>query len=148
MRLPVPWVFVLTYLAGVGLELLFRHPAAWTDARLLTAAGIVVFVAGAAFAGWGWTIFRRAGTTRVPGESSTTMVTWGPYRITRNPMYVGMVIAYLGEAGILRQVWPVVLLPLTILYLNRYVIPLEEARLHEAFGAEYDRYRERVRRWL
>ena len=63
-------------------------------------------------------------------------------------MYVGLVIAYLGEAAILHQVAPVILLPLTIAYLNRVVIPVEEARLREVFGAEYERYRNRVRRWL
>jgi protein-S-isoprenylcysteine O-methyltransferase Ste14 len=127
----------------------FRHDVhGMRDYNFLTTTGAVVFVLGAALAGWGWLIFRRARTTRVPGETSTTLVTWGPYRFTRNPMYVGLFVAYLGEAGILHQVVPVILLPLTITYLNRVVIPIEEERLHEVFGAEYERYGNRVRRWL
>jgi protein-S-isoprenylcysteine O-methyltransferase Ste14 len=63
-------------------------------------------------------------------------------------MYVGLSVVYLGEAGILHQVVPVILLPLTIAYLNRVVIPLEEERLHAVFGVEYERYGNRVRRWL
>ncbi len=63
-------------------------------------------------------------------------------------MYVGLSLAYIGEAGILHQVAPVILLPLTITYLNRVVIPVEEGRLREVFGTEYDRYRNRVRRWI
>lgn len=63
-------------------------------------------------------------------------------------MYVGLTVAYLGEAGMLKQVWPVVLLPLTIAYLNWIVIPVEEARLHEVFGEEYEQYQARVRRWV
>jgi len=63
-------------------------------------------------------------------------------------MYVGLIVAYLGEAGILRQFWPVILLPLTIAYVNWTVIPLEEAKLKEVFGSDYDRYRSRVRRWI
>jgi protein-S-isoprenylcysteine O-methyltransferase Ste14 len=57
-------------------------------------------------------------------------------------------VAYIGEAAILHHVVPVVLLPLTIAYLNRVVIPLEEERLHEVFGAEYEAYENDVRRWF
>jgi len=63
-------------------------------------------------------------------------------------MYVGLVLAYVGEAGILRQVWPLVLLPLTVAYVNGIVIPLEEARLKDVFLDEYEEYRSRVRRWI
>jgi protein-S-isoprenylcysteine O-methyltransferase Ste14 len=63
-------------------------------------------------------------------------------------MYVGLTVAYLGEAGILKQVWPVIVLPLLLAYINSIVIPLEEARLNEVFEEDYDRYCERVRRWI
>jgi protein-S-isoprenylcysteine O-methyltransferase Ste14 len=63
-------------------------------------------------------------------------------------MYVGLTLAYLGEAGILRQVWPMLLLPLTVAYVNWVVIPVEEGKLTEVFGEEYERYRARVRRWV
>ena len=69
-------------------------------------------------------------------------------RVVANPMYVGLVLAYLGEAGMLKQVWPVVLLPLTVASVNWIVIPVEEARLRGAFGEEYKRYRASVRRWI
>jgi protein-S-isoprenylcysteine O-methyltransferase Ste14 len=63
-------------------------------------------------------------------------------------MYVGLVLAYLGEAGILGQVWPMFLLPLTVAYMNWVVIPVEEGKLKEVFGEAYERYRARVRRWM
>lgn len=63
-------------------------------------------------------------------------------------MYVGFSVAYLGEATILHQIIPVLLLPLTIAYLNGIVVPLEEERLHAVFSAEYERYQSQVRRWL
>jgi protein-S-isoprenylcysteine O-methyltransferase Ste14 len=148
MLVPVPWVFVLAYLAGVGLEfavplLLPINAPGWT-----WTAGLTLFALGAAIAGWSLALFYRSRTTTVPGEWSRTLVTFGPYRFTRNPMYVGLTLAYLGEAGLLRQIWPVVLLPLVLAYLNWIVIPVEEARLHEAFPTAYDRYRATVRRWL
>jgi protein-S-isoprenylcysteine O-methyltransferase Ste14 len=147
LRIPVPWVFVLAYLIGAGLESIFK-PGKLVEDRISTPAGWAVFAFGAAVAGWGWLMFQRAGTTRVPGEISSAFVTWGPYRFTRNPMYVGLSVAYLGEAGILHQIVPVILLPLTILYVNWVVIPLEEGRLRAKFGVEYELYTKRVRRWL
>lgn len=148
LRLPVPWVFVLGYLIGVGLE--WALPPAIHKERLIgvTPAGAAIFAAGAIIAGWGWWIFRRARTTTVPGRKSSTLVTWGPYQFTRNPMYLGLTVAYLGEAGILKQVWPVALLPLVVAYVNSIVIPVEEAKLTEVFQGEYEQYRGKVRRWI
>jgi protein-S-isoprenylcysteine O-methyltransferase Ste14 len=146
LRIPVPWVFVLTYLAGVTMERMWPLGGGG-DARVGIAGGIV-FVIGAVVAGWGLVLFHRERTTTVPGRASSRLVTWGPYAFSRNPMYVGLVLAYVGEAGLLRQVWPLALLPLTVAYINGIVIPLEEARLREAFQEEYERYRTRVRRWL
>jgi protein-S-isoprenylcysteine O-methyltransferase Ste14 len=111
----------------------------------ISVGGGVLFVVGAAIAGWGWLTFRRARTTTVPGQKPSLMVTWGPYRFSRNPMYVGLTLAYLGEAGLLQQLWPVILLPLTVAYV---VIPVEEGKLREVFGEEYTGYQARVRRWL
>ena len=148
LKIPVPWVFVLTYLIGVAIELIVRPQSQLQTLPGVSIAGGVVFGIGAAIAGWGLLTFRRARTTTVPGQASSQLVTWGPYRFTRNPMYVGLVVAYLGEAGILRQFWPVVLLPLVGAYVNWTVIPVEEAKLKEVFGADYDRYRARVRRWI
>jgi len=63
-------------------------------------------------------------------------------------MYVGLTIAYLGEAFLLRDIWPVALLPVVLAYVNWAVIPVEQARLAEVFGAEYVTYQRQVRRWL
>jgi len=148
MHIPVPWVFVLTYLAGFGLE--YRWPAHAGVATLagIGPAGVALFCIGALLAGWGLLTFRRARTTTVPGQASAQLVSWGPYRVSRNPMYVGLILAYVGEAGILRQVWPLLLLPLIVAYLNWVVIPVEERKLTEVFGEAYKQYRGRVRRWL
>jgi protein-S-isoprenylcysteine O-methyltransferase Ste14 len=137
---------MLTYLVGVALEYLV--PTRKPSTSWMGAIGAGLFCAGALFAGWGWVLFRRAGTTRVPGEVSTVLVTTGPYRVSRNPMYVGLAAAYLGEAALQRHGWPVVVLPLVLGYVNWIVIPLEERRLVEVFGQEYNRYRARVRRWI
>ena len=146
--MPVPWVFVLAYLLGAALEWMRPRHIAPDTALASTIAGVVLFTAGAAVAGWALAIFYNARTTTVPGKASAKLVTWGPYRFTRNPMYVGLSLAYLGEAGLLKHVYPVLLLPLVIAYLNWTVIPLEEARLKEVFGDEYEQFRSKVRRWI
>jgi len=148
MRVPVPWVFVLTYLVGVGLEFTRSHTIRPKTALVSTIIGGVLFAAGAVIACWGLVTFHKARTTTVPGKASAKLVTWGPYRFTRNPMYIGLTLAYLGEAGLLKQMWPVLLLPLTIAYLHGTVIPVEEAKLKEVFQGEYEQYRARVRRWI
>src|SRR5690348_4222977 len=90
LRVPVPWVFVLSYLAGVGIEAGFHRGGFFRDYKWLTSVGYVIFTMGAGLAAWGWILFRRARTTRVPGQDSTKLVTSGPYRLMRNPMYVGL----------------------------------------------------------
>jgi len=148
LHVPVPWVFVLTYLLGYAAER--YHPFAISPelARGFWVTGIALFAVGLAIAGWGQILFRKARTTTVPGKVSAKLVTSGPYRFTRNPMYVGLTLVYLGEAGLLKQIWPVLFLPLMISYLNWTVIPLEEGKLTEAFPNEYPEYRSRVRRWM
>jgi protein-S-isoprenylcysteine O-methyltransferase Ste14 len=149
MRIPVPWVFILMYLIGAALEHVWPvQVGPDVSGRVTTGVGTVVFTAGVLIAGWGLVTFHRARTTTVPGETSAQLVTWGPYRFSRNPMYVGLTIAYLGEAFLVRQVWPVALLPLVLAYVNWAVIPVEEARLTEAFAAAYPAYQRQVRRWL
>ena len=148
LHVPAPWVFILTYLCGVVLELVCRgkvHPPV-TPASIIV--GGVLFALGALVARWSWLIFHKARTTTVPGRASRRLITWGPYRFSRNPMYVGLSLAYLGEAGLLHQIWLVLLLPLTIAYVNRVVIPVEEVRLNEVFALDYQTYRAKVRRWF
>ena len=148
LRIPVPWVFVLMYLVGVAIEYATRPHSFARSVPWLSITGALVFVVGAAIAGWGWLTFRKARTTTVPGEVSSQFVTWGPYRFTRNPMYVGLALAYVGEAFILRQIWPLLLLPLVVAYVNWVVIPVEENKLSEAFGSDYRGYQAKTRRWL
>ena len=139
---------MLTYLVGEGLKYVRPSTILRDRAQVSMIAGGVLFALGAVIAGWGLAIFHMARTTTVPGQPSVKLVTWGPYCYTRNPMYVGLTLAYLGEAGLLKQIWPVVVLPLMLAYLNLAVIPLEEAKLKEVFSNEYETYRSRVRRWI
>ena len=92
--------------------------------------------------------FRRARTSPVPWRPASALVTSGPYRLTRNPMYVGLTMLYLGGTALLNSAWPLAFLPIILLVMDRSVIPAEERHLEGRFGEEYRAYCERVRRWL
>src|SRR5262245_51280991 len=90
LRVPVPWVFVLAYLAGAGLQLLL--PVRAGSSTLIRIVGMIVFGVGGVLAAWCLFLFRRASTTTTPGETSSAFVTRGPYRVSRNPMYVSLTL--------------------------------------------------------
>ena len=94
--------------------------------------------------------FRRAKTTINPlkPEASSALVTGGIYRWTRNPMYLAMLLVLIGWACIVSNLAALVMLPLFVSTLNRLQIEPEERALHARFGAEFENYRRKVRRWL
>jgi protein-S-isoprenylcysteine O-methyltransferase Ste14 len=92
--------------------------------------------------------FQRAGTSVVPNEPSTALVMTGPYRFTRNPIYIGFVLAYFGFAIVLTSMWVLLLLIPVLLILQRGVVLREEAYLKRKFGDAYRKYQARVPRWL
>ena len=149
LNVPVPLVFMLGYFVGARLGRLLLNQR-WTlqGSRTIGIAGMALFAAGALLAGWAWSIFNSKGTTKDPREASIALVTTGPYRVTRNPMYVGLTLAYIGLAAIGGQILPLATLILVLAYVNWVVIPVEENRLREVFGPAYDSYRIMVRRWL
>jgi protein-S-isoprenylcysteine O-methyltransferase Ste14 len=112
----------------------------WIAAALLLMA--------AALAAIPTSMFLRARTTVFPHRPANKLVIQGPYRFTRNPMYVGMACLYSGVSILLEWWWALILLPGVLFLLQRNVIYREEAYLHRRFGAEYDHYREGVRRWI
>ena len=149
MRIPVPWVFILMYLAGVAVHRVLPIAIRPSQiASIIRAAGFVFVGVGIAFAFSALGIFKKTKTTTVPHETPLTLVTSGPYRFTRNPMYVGLTLIYLGVAGIRLEIWPAIMLPLLLAYINLVVIPVEEQNLRGIFGDAYQEYGARVGRWL
>jgi protein-S-isoprenylcysteine O-methyltransferase Ste14 len=149
LRIPVPWVFVITYLVGLLLQVLFPFSILSQNSLFfIKVIGIGIFGIGAFLASWSLIIFRKNRTTTTPGERSKRLILFGPYRFTRNPMYVSLTLAYLGEAGFLTHLWPVFVLPFVLAYVNWIVIPLEEDLLRKDFKEEYENYCAHVRRWI
>jgi len=94
--------------------------------------------------------FRKAKTTINPmtPEASSALVSGGVYRFTRNPMYLAMLLVLLGWACVVSNAAALVMLPVFVAYLNRFQIRPEEQALQARFGAGFESYRKRVRRWL
>lgn len=113
-------------------------------------AAAVLFGLGAASAGWGVAAFRRAQTTMSPTvpERVAALVTTGIYRWTRNPMYLGLVLAATGWALVLGNAVAFAGVPALAAYLRWFQIRPEERVLAGRFGADYAAYCARVRRWI
>ena len=145
---PPPLVFIVAYAAGVGIHRIFPVATRTGADPVVAALALLVFLAGVAVTFAGLLTLLRARTGIMPLRPVRTLVTTGPYRFTRNPIYLGLTIAYLGVAAMQDQVWPLVTLPLGLWVLRKTVIDVEEAHLAARFGEEYEEYRQRVRRWV
>lgn len=129
--------------SGIYSELNFAIPGvAWWS------TGIAVL--GVSIAILGVLQFRKAGTTvdpRAP-EQSTNLVVGGVYRYSRNPMYLGFFLVLCAWGLHLGSVISLLVLPVFIVYMNRFQIVPEERFMHDQFGELYDKYRSEVRRWI
>lgn len=98
---------------------------------------------------WAFVLFRREGTEIEPtSPTNRALVTSGPYRLTRNPMYSGLVLLALGIA-VWVGAWPMFIAPIAVFATANWVhIPFEETKMRRQFGAAYDDYVARVRRWV
>lgn len=144
----------LIYLGAIGLSLVARL----MFARLPIAprwlagprrkAGFGLIAAGMGMMAWGARTFTRAGTAISVHEQAVTLVEDGPYRYTRNPIYVGMTTVFGGITLLLNNLWGILLLPALITFVERNVIEREEEHLRARFGDAYDDFASRIPRWF
>lgn len=92
--------------------------------------------------------FKQAGAPLDPYKPSQAIVTDGPYKLTRNPGYLGMALTYTGISVLANAPWALVPLPIAVTVIDRGVIAREEQYLERKFGAPYVEYKRRVRRWI
>ncbi len=140
----------LVYLAGVIVGILINIwiPTKIVASSLAWTLGGILIVCGAVLAGSAIFRFKDVGTTVRPDRAASTLVVVGPYRMTRNPMYLGLAVVYVGIAIADQSVWALILLPVVLTVIQRRAIEPEEAFLKRRFGANYIRYKENVRRWI
>ena len=141
-----PCVYLLSIVVGAVLEAAW--PAPFLPTRMAAPLGAVAVVTAVALFSWSVRTFRAAGTP-VPGNApTTTIVRTGPYRLSRNPIYVAFSLLNLGVAMWLDSLWALGMLLAAIAVMAVIVIPREERYLERKFGAQYLDYKRTVRRWL
>ena len=150
VRVFPPALPLVTILAGVGLQYLWpidigvQIPAPlryWIGGLII--AGAVVLLGG-----WSVLLMRRSGQSENPWKPTTQIIDRGPYRFTRNPMYLQMVVGCIGFAVLLMNMWILILTPICGWALQQLAIVPEEQYLERKFGAVYVDYKRRVRRWI
>ena len=149
VRATAPLHCVLAFAAGAGLQHLLGLPVPQPPLReALHVAGTVLANAGLVLALWCFALFAWRRTTILPGAAPARLVRGGPYRFSRNPIYLSLVLSYAGLALMLDLPWALLLLPLPLAVMQRAIIPFEERQLHRRFGADYAAYAAGVPRWL
>lgn len=159
IRVPPPLVFAAGLAGGLLLDRVAPLAFLWVVSglsfigggvpigiRLVLAAPFVL--AGLALDVWAMLAFRRARTTVLPWGRASLLVPGGPYRFSRNPMYVGMTLVYVGLVFGFGSPWALLLLVPVLLVIRYHVVAREERHLEARFGEEYLGYKARVRRWL
>ncbi|MFC4270069.1 methyltransferase family protein [Sneathiella chungangensis] len=146
VRIPPPLCFFAFLVAGILLN------SDWTEGRLanayLTIIGGLIAIISLIYLIISALKHKAAGSNVEPWKPTTTIITDGVYKYSRNPIYVAMAVVYAGVAIAAGSWLALLFLPLCLLFIRYYVIAREEAYLEEKFGKEYLDYKARVRRWL
>ncbi|HET7789635.1 MAG TPA: isoprenylcysteine carboxylmethyltransferase family protein [Gemmatimonadales bacterium] len=147
VRFPPPLIYLGLFLAGYAIQWLVPF-SIFPEAGWLDWVGGLLFGGGVGLALVAAGTFRSAGTSVNPTKPATALVTHGPFAFSRNPMYLAMVMIYLGLIVVVNSLWPLLLLPVAVWLIRTRVIALEEAYLQRKFGQLYSDYQKQVRRWL
>src|SRR2546425_38334 len=142
---PPPLLYAGGFAVGYGAHRLLPIRLWPTPTTLESVLGWGLLIAGVLLAASAAYLFRRAGTTPNPAKPTSALVIWGPYRFTRNPMYVGMATLYCGGPLLLNDPWPLAVLPLVMPLAQRRVIAPAEAHLERPFAAVCRAYKARLR---
>ena len=143
---PPPLIYAIPGIAGVLLGRAF--PIHVVPEPFALVVGGALAIAAIALDIWTLPKFRRAGTSMMPYTPTTAIIDTGPFAWTRNPLYLAMTLLYVGITLIVNTIWPLLLLPIVLLVVQRGVIEREERYLERKFGDQYLSYKSRVRRWL
>ncbi|VVB93418.1 Phospholipid methyltransferase [uncultured archaeon] len=141
-----PTYFIILFLLAIVSHFVF--PVKGIVHAPYTYSGIILIIFGLIMPVWADSLFKKSGTTIKPNEIPTSLVTTGPYRITRQPIYSGMTAILLGEAIFLGSLITFIFPVIFAILMDVIFIPVEEKNLEIAFGEKYLDYKKKVRRWI
>jgi protein-S-isoprenylcysteine O-methyltransferase Ste14 len=146
--IPPPLIYAAIFFLSILMQKIIPINNSFFDSRNATIAGIVLIVIALLFILPALIKFVQSKNTLVTIKPATSLQTKGIYSLTRNPMYMGLLILYSGIAMLEGNWWAFIFIPLIIIIVQSYVIRGEENYLQRAFGEEYNAYRKKVRRWI
>ncbi len=141
LRFMLAWV-----LLGFGLERLWSLP--FPSSEVLSVGGRALWALGAVAVFWAQFEFWKHKTTDGHTEPTTALITRGPFRLSRNPVYLGFAAAMVGAAVVYKSLYAVILAIPVMVAIHRLTVVPEEVYLEREFGETYRDYKRRVRRWL
>jgi protein-S-isoprenylcysteine O-methyltransferase Ste14 len=145
-----PPLIIFAVILALGLILRWVYPVGFIPFPAMAgkAVGASLLAVSGPPALYSAVLMRRRKTAIDPGKSTTAIVSDGPFGYTRNPLYVSLLLLFLGIAVLLDSLWLLLFLPVLFLALNFGVVVREERYLERKFGEEYLKYKKRVRRWI
>lgn len=144
---PAPVIFLIFLALGLVLNWAFPSPSL-TDAFAVRAAGLFVICGGLLVGLGAIAQMRRAHTSPNPHKPANALVEAGVFQYTRNPLYLSLLIIYVGIAICANVLWLVLLCPFLIWSVQNWVVKPEEFYLERRFGDAYRQYKKRVNRWV
>ena len=146
--IPPPLFYVLIFLAAILVQKKVPIDDSLFHLQITRVAGFVFIVSSLFFLASSLSTFFQSKNTVILIKPASSLQTTGIYGISRNPMYVGLALVYLGITCLIGNWWNVIFFPVLILVIQEYIINREEKYLERAFGVNYIDYKNRVRRWL
>jgi len=146
VRMHPPVIYAISILTGIGLNNIWRLPMPYGIHGTLYGGftlGMLILIAA-----WSLSRFKHADTDVRPDRPDSALITSGPYRYTRNPLYIALTLAQITVALWYNNFWILLLVAPSVIVITRYAIAREERYLERLFGQEYLDYKQRVRRWL
>ncbi len=146
--IPPPLIYVVIFLTALLMQKIIPINNFWFHQRITKITGVVFLIIALFFLVRSLRQFVQSKNTVVTVKPASSLQTNGVYRITRNPMYLGLAIVYLCITCFIGNWWNIILLPLLLLIVQEYIIKREEKYLVRRFGQEYMVYKSKVRRWF
>ncbi|MGD0276843.1 MAG: isoprenylcysteine carboxylmethyltransferase family protein [Syntrophales bacterium] len=144
--IPPPLIYLIGFLFAYAMNGFYPIPMFGPPLSIVLA--LIAATPSAVLGMWSLMEFWHTRTNPLPHKPASTLVIIGPYRITRNPMYVSLTLLYVGFGFLLGILWTFVFLPAVIFVMHYYIVRREESYLESRFGEQYQTYKQQVHRWL
>lgn len=144
---PPPVLYLASLALAFGVNVVAPAPIALPPLVLYSTGGLLLLLGGS-FARWSFVVMKNRGTSANPRTQSEALTTDGPFKLSRNPIYVAMTILYSGMALLGNSLWPFLFLLPLLATMHWGVVLREERYLTQRFGEDYLAYKTRTRRWL